>query len=142
MSGPDSIISGKTCQDDLGGAIDCLFSQVCDMLDMQLYSFHGVIKICRDSKQAAAIYNSLFGKGLTLKNSSFYVSGLDTIYISADNFKRQVLGHEIGHAVISRYFALPPPVKIQEALAVFVEYQLRKEYRRATLNGAAAEKSQ
>jgi len=36
------------------------------------------------------------------------------------------LGHEIGHAVISNYFVVQPPIRIQEVLAGYVEYQLRK----------------
>jgi len=34
--------------------------------------------------------------------------------------------HEIAHAVISHYFIVPPPAKIQEVLAGYVEYDLRK----------------
>ena len=41
----------------------------------------------------------------------------------------KVLGHEIGHAVISHYFVVLPSVKVQEVLAVYVEYQLRKTER-------------
>lgn len=123
----DTIISRKTYSSGLSGSIDTLFTQVCDILDMQLYSFHGTIKICRDFEQASAIYDSLFGKELTAKSHSFFVNDLNTIYVSADHFKRGILAHEIGHAIISAYFAVPPPVKIQEVLAAFVEYQLRKE---------------
>jgi hypothetical protein len=124
----DKVISGGSYQNDLGGMIDTLFSQVCDILDMQLYSFHGNIKVCRDSKQISDIYNNLFDKELT-QSHSFYVYALNTVYISAQHFKREVLGHEIGHAVISHYFVVLPSVKIQEVLAGFVEYQLRKSYK-------------
>jgi hypothetical protein len=37
-----------------------------------------------------------------------------------------VLGHEIAHAIMSHYFVVLPSEKIQEVLAGFVEYQLRK----------------
>lgn len=124
----DKIISGSSYQNGLGGMIDTLFSQVCDILDMQLYSFHGNIKICRDLKQVNAIYGNIFNKELT-RSHSFYDYGLNTIYVSAEHFKREILGHEIGHAVISHYFVVLPSVKIQEVLATFVEYQLRKLYK-------------
>ncbi len=123
----DKLISGGSYQNDLGGMIDTLFSQVCDILDMQLYSFHGTVKICGDLKQVNAIYRNLFDKDL-VNTHSFYVTSLNTVYVSAEHFKREVLGHEIGHAVISHYFVVSPSVKIQEVLAVFVEYQLRKLY--------------
>ena len=123
----DKLISGGAYQSGLGGMIDTLFTQACDILDMQLYSFHGAIKICRDTNQVNAIYRNLFDKDLP-KSHSFYLYNTNTIYISAENFKREVLGHEIGHAIISHYFVVSPSVKIQEVLAVFVEYQLRKSY--------------
>ncbi|MCX5698000.1 MAG: hypothetical protein NTU54_08580 [Candidatus Omnitrophica bacterium] len=124
----DKIITGSFYQNDLGGMIDTLFSQVCDILDMQLYSFHGTIKICRDFKQVSGIYKNLFDRGLTDRHS-YYVYGLNTVYVSAEHFKREILGHEIAHAVETYYFAVSPSVKIQEVLAGFVEYQLRKSYK-------------
>lgn len=123
----DKIISGGSYSSDLGGMVDTLFSQVCDILDMRLYSFRGNIKICRDDAQVSEIYRNLFDK--PLNNHSFYVYDTNTVYISNDHFKKEILGHEIGHAVISHYFVVLPSVKIQEVLAVFVEYQLRKLYK-------------
>lgn len=104
---------------------DTLFMQVCDILDMHLYSFQGNIKICQDYEQLNRIYNNLFNKDLK-GTRSFYVYELNAIYISSESFKREILGHEIGHAVISHYFVVQPSVKIQEVLAGYVEYQLRK----------------
>jgi hypothetical protein len=110
---------------DLGSLVDALFARVCDILDMQLYSYHGTIKICRDFDQLNNVYNNLFDRDLA-NRYSFYVHNLNTIYISAEHFKREILGHEIGHAVISNYFVVLPSVKVQEVLATYVEYQLRK----------------
>lgn len=125
MRALDTIISGGPYQDDLGGLIDALFSQACDILDMQLYSFHGNIKISRDFNQLKTVYDNLFGKQLS-KNYSFYSYDLNTVYISSEHFNREVLGHEIAHAIISHYFAVSPSVKIQEVLATFVAFHLRK----------------
>jgi hypothetical protein len=104
--------------------IDTLFTRVCDILDMQLYSYKGEIKICKDASQLKAVYRSLFDKELT--GESFYVNDLNTVYITGENFRQEILGHEIGHAVISHYFVVSPSVKVQEILATYVEYQLRK----------------
>ena len=104
--------------------LDVLFTQVCDTLDMQLYSFQGKIKICLDRERLSQIYDDLFRK--ELQASSFYIYSLNTIYISADSFKREILGHEMAHAIISHYFVVQPSVKIQEVLAGYVEYQLRR----------------
>ena len=115
---------GDSYESELSEMLDALFTQVCDSLDMQLYSFQGKIKICPDKERLNKIYNSLFNKDL--QASSFYVYSLNTVYISADSFKREILGHEMAHAIISHYFVVQPSVKIQEVLAGYVEYQLRR----------------
>lgn len=107
--------------------LDTLFMRVSDVLDMHLYSFKGNIKICSDYEQLKRAYNRIFDK--ELKALSFYVYDLNTIYISTENFRTEILGHEMAHSVISHYFVVSPPVKIQEVLAGYVEYQLRKPRR-------------
>ncbi|MCX5701744.1 MAG: hypothetical protein NTW64_02035 [Candidatus Omnitrophica bacterium] len=117
VKGPDSPI-------ELTDMVDTLFARVCDVLDMELYSYKGDIKVCKNFDQLKAIYKTLFDRELT--KQSFYVNDLNTIYISEEFFKPEILGHEIAHAVISHYFVVLPSVKIQEVLATYVEYQLRK----------------
>jgi hypothetical protein len=119
-----AINRGGPYESELAEMLDTLFMQVCDILDMQLYSFQGNIKICQDSGQLNKIYNGLFNRGLTA--NSFYVYSFNTIYISMPEFKREILGHEIAHAIISHYFVVQPPIKIQEILAQYTEYNLRK----------------
>jgi len=111
---------------EFAAMLDTLFLRVCSILDMPLYSFQGNLKICQDQEQLNRIYNSLFESSLE-NQKSFYVSSLNTIYICAPNMSREVLGHEIGHAIISRYFVVQPPIKAAEVLAGYVEYQLRKQ---------------
>jgi hypothetical protein len=123
----DEFMTGRKSTTSLAGMVDTLFRQVCDFLDMQLYSFEGSVKVCVDEDQLEQIYQRLFGKSLKGKKS-FYVFELATIYVSEDNFRREILGHEMAHAIICRYFAVPPPVKMQEVLATYVEFQLRKAY--------------
>mgnify|MGYP001588875309 CR=1 FL=1 len=125
------IIGGATAvggshSSDLGLAnmLDTLFLQVSDILDMHIYSYTGFIKVCRDNSQLKEIYSNLFNS--ELNHASFYVAELNTIYISSESFTKEILGHEIAHALISRYFVVQPPVKIQEVLAGYVEYQLRR----------------
>jgi len=128
----DEILTGKSIgksdfsETTLADMVDILFRRVCDILDMQLYSFHGNIKVCRDGEHVNSIYNNLFYRDLK-DYHSFYVYDINTIYISAENFKREVLGHEIAHAVISHYFVVQPSMKVQEVLTGYIEYQLRKE---------------
>jgi hypothetical protein len=122
-----SPIDKKSFSEGLADTLDTLFTQVCNILDMHLYSFQGTIKICWDRQHLNKVYNNFFNEGSN--RSSFYIHSLNTIYISAEDFKREILGHEIAHAVISHYFVVLPPEKIQEILAGYVEYQLRKSVR-------------
>ena len=125
----DKILSGTGAgsgQFGLAESLDTLFLSVCNILDMNLYSFRGTIKVCRDENQLSIIYANLFGKSLGGRYS-FYASDLNTIYISQDHFEREVLGHEIAHAIISHYFVVQSPVKVSEVLAGYVEYELRKK---------------
>lgn len=128
ISSTDKLIAGATGGTgqafDLADAIDVLFIQVCNILDMQLYSYEGKIKICRDYDRLKRIYNNFFGQDLAGMRA-FYVYELNTVYISEENFKPEILGHEIAHAVISHYFVVQPSIKIQELLAGYIEYQLR-----------------
>lgn len=135
ISPSDRILVGKTAvarpfsDEEIAEMLDILFLRVCDILDMRLYSFAGNIKICRDNARLAKVYFELFKRELN-NMQSFYVYELNTIYVSAQNFKRGVVGHEIAHAIISHYFVVQPSVKIQEVLAGYVEYQLRKPSQR------------
>lgn len=125
LAGADPKVSSSSGPAGLTEALDILFLSVCNILDMNLYSFQGTIKICKDINQLNDIYTNLFGSSLGGR-FSFYASELNTIYISAEHFQREVLGHEMSHAIMSRYFVVQPPVKASEVLAGYVEYQLRK----------------
>jgi len=116
-------------QAELGESLDTLFLAVCSMLDMHLYSFQGKIKICRDMNHLGDVYSRLFSGSLEGR-LSFYVANSNTIYIPQEHFQREILGHEIAHAIISNYFVVQPPVRASEILAGYVEYQLRKTDRK------------
>lgn len=113
--------------DALAVALDALYSLVMKALDMNLYSLQGNLKICNDRSHLNNVFKSIFGH--ELKASSFYVNDYKTIYISADDFTKEVLGHEIAHMIVSHYFVVPPPEKVAEILSGYVEYQLRKSSR-------------
>lgn len=109
----------------LNDMVDTLFMRVSDILDMHIYSFRGKIKVCRNNAELLRVYANLHGRPASVLRS-FYSFDLDTIYISADDFRLEILGHEMAHALISRYFAVPAPAKASEVLSGYVEYQLRK----------------
>jgi hypothetical protein len=55
---------------------------------------------------------------------AFYSHGSRTIVISIDDITDRILAHEIAHAVICAYFLPPPPVRMQEILAQYVDKHL------------------
>jgi hypothetical protein len=131
MRPSDTLLTGETLsskatyEDEMTNMLDVLFLQVSDILDMHLYSLKVNIKVCQTQTQLKNIYNDLFHSDLKDKQS-FYVYGLNTIYVCEESFRREIIGHEMAHAIICHYFAISPPIKIQEILAMYTEYNLRK----------------
>jgi hypothetical protein len=108
----------------LSKTLDALFLEVSDILDIHIYSFHGDIKLLPDENSINSQFRKFFE--IDLGERSFYLPERNAIYISLADLTLGMLGHEIAHAIICRYFVVPPPAKIQEVLAGYVEYTLRK----------------
>ena len=113
-----------TCEEELAQMLDTLFIQVSDILEMHLYSLKINIKVFKNNTELSDIYSRLFKSSLDGK-SSFYASDFNSIYVSEDGFKSGIIGHEMSHAIICHYFPTPVPIKVQELLAMYVEYTLR-----------------
>lgn len=130
----DKIITGQplkskgSYEEELAQALDTLFMRVSDILDMRLYSLKTSIKICKTDVELNNVYNHLFNSSLGPRRS-FYVYDLNSIYVSEAAFQPGIIGHELSHAVISHYFSIPAPVKVQEVLSMYVEYDLRRAQR-------------
>ncbi|MFH1791499.1 MAG: hypothetical protein ABH885_05920 [Candidatus Omnitrophota bacterium] len=60
---------------------------------------------------------------------ALYSARKHEITVYADRVTDGVLAHEIAHAVISQYFASPPPERVQEILTQYVDKHLWEEYR-------------
>ncbi len=122
----DQVVNRTSAQLQLSSMVEVLFARACDILDMHVYSLKANIKIFATQKDLTDYYNNLFHAHLPCTGFGFYLDDTRSIYLSAENFRREVLGHEMGHAVMSRYFVVQPSGRIQEVLAGYVEYQLRK----------------
>jgi hypothetical protein len=130
MSASDKVLAGTPSaavasdENELAALLDSLFIRVSDILDMRLYSIKVNIKVCLNPGELSDIYKRMFSAELG-KQRSFYAHDSDTIYTSSDSFNREIIGHEMAHAIISHYFVIPAPVKVQEVLSMYVEYNLR-----------------
>lgn len=59
---------------------------------------------------------------------SMYQSEKGIIYVSLTDMTAGMLGYEIAHAIISHYFVVPPPARVQDVLCGYVEYSLQKSH--------------
>jgi hypothetical protein len=109
---------------DLEEELDTLFLAVSEIMDIRLKRFESKIKICKNNARLYEIADKLFGK--PVRTGGFYVLALDTLYVSAEDVNINILGHELSHAIQNQYFVVPPSETIQEVLAGFVEFQMRK----------------
>lgn len=55
---------------------------------------------------------------------AFYLHKKRTIFLSVDSITDGMLAHEMAHAVINAFFSEPPPKKMQEVLAQYVDRHL------------------
>ncbi|NTV29253.1 MAG: hypothetical protein HGA80_04140 [Candidatus Omnitrophica bacterium] len=130
--GPDhKILAGQTLQGavfspgSLTDLLDALFIWSCGVLDMNLYNYRGNIKIVKEPGQLGEVYLKLYGVP-GHADKAFYIYETNTIYITEQDFTKEILGHEIAHAIISNFFVVQPPQKVAEVLAGYIEFQLRK----------------
>ena len=65
--------------------------------------------------------------GLGAAPVAFYYHGARNISVAIDNITDRILAHEIAHAVICIYFGAPPPARMQEVLAQYVDKHLWDE---------------
>ena len=55
---------------------------------------------------------------------AFYSHKTKTIYVDVSSITDGVLAHEMAHGVLNYYFKTPPPAKMQEILAQYVDLHL------------------
>jgi hypothetical protein len=120
-----SVGSVKFSSTSLPDLLDAFFLWSCSILDMQLLSYRGNVKVVRDEAALADVYRKLYGMEHT-GEKAYYVYETNTVYVAAPNFTKEIVGHEVAHAIISNFFVVQPPEKVQEVLAGYIEYQIRK----------------
>lgn len=114
----------KSTEDLLARTIDAIFLEINDSLGLTVDNYFGTIRFMKDHDQLKEVFYSIFRA--EFKERAFYFYEGDTIYISLPDMTLGMLGHEMAHAIISHYFVVPPPKKLQEVLSGYVEFKLRK----------------
>jgi hypothetical protein len=106
--------------------LDALFMEVSDIIDIHIYSFKGIIRVLPDRRSLQDLIKQSYKQDFTER--SLYYFEKNTIFISEADMTLGMLGHEMAHAIISNFFVVPPPPKVQEILAGYVEYSLNKSH--------------
>ncbi len=94
--------------------IDRLVDRVQAILDMWPRNFRITVYLHRGA--------------LTAQKVAYYEKETKIIHVAVDYMSDGVLAHEIAHADIEQYFPTPPPSKMQEILAQYVDQHLWNDY--------------
>lgn len=108
----------------LRDVLDAMYLEISDILDIHMYSFSIDLEIVRDEGRLAEVLKGYTGS--EVKTPSFYMYDKNRIFISYADLTAGMLSHEIAHAIVSHYFVVPPPERVQEVLSGYVEYSIRK----------------
>ncbi len=105
--------------------VDGLVDIVLKLLDMRTVSPRFTIRVYQYQADLEQAYRQTGMTGPV--PAAFYTHHSKTIFVSLEKLSAGILAHEIAHAVISTYFSPPPPVRIQEVLAQYVDDHLDDE---------------
>lgn len=113
---------------ETGKKVDSIVDRVSKLLDMYPFDLHFNIQIYQNQKEVKSAYTrmapaSAFGR----IPIAYYSHKIRTINVSVENISSGILAHEIAHAVINFYFPEPPPERMQEILAQYVDKHLWEE---------------
>lgn len=112
-----------TADDEIKNKIDVLIERIQTVLDMRPRELKFRIVLLPTDTEVQKVYRSKYGTQADF--IAFYSQREKTIYLSVSDIRLGVLAHELAHMIIDHYFGVPPPVKIHEVLAQFVEEHLK-----------------
>lgn len=108
--------------------VDNIVDRVSKLLDMYPADLHFTINIYPNNRDIERAFRDLGGlRALEGAPIAFYAHKRNTIYVSIEKLTPGVLAHEIAHAIINVYFDTPPPERMQEILAQYVDKHLWEE---------------
>ena len=109
----------------LARLLDDLYSEVSDVLDIHMPSYRTTLVICPSRMELSDILRVYLRRSIDVP--AFYFHEKNSLYVSYEDLRVGVFAHELAHGIISHYFVVPPSTKVQEVLAGYVEYSIRKK---------------
>lgn len=108
-----------------GEKVDSLVERVSRLLDMHPFDLYINIYVYQNHNEIESAYTHMTTLGVFGRIPiAFYSHRSRTIHVSVENISAGILAHEIAHAVINFYFPEPPPERMQEILAQYVDKHL------------------
>lgn len=111
-----------TIEDEVLAKLDAVVEKAETILEMFPDKLHIRVVLLATSSDVAAVFREKYGKNAN--HIAFYSLSEDTIYISVDDSKLEVVAHEIGHAIVDHYFDVRAPYNVHELMAQFVEKRI------------------
>jgi hypothetical protein len=108
-----------TVEDETLAKLDTIFEKAETILDMFPDNIHIKIVLLDTGQDVSSTFKQRYNKDVN--HIAYYSLSEDTIYISVDDTRLQVIAHEMGHAIVDHYFDVRPPYNIHELMAQFVE---------------------
>jgi hypothetical protein len=108
-----------TIEDEVLAKTDIIMEKAETVLDMFPDNLHITLILLPTSADVSKVFYQKYQKHVSYV--SFYSLSEKTIFISVDDTNLHVLAHEMGHAIIDRFFNVRPPYNIHELMAQFTE---------------------
>lgn len=108
-------------EEKLAAKVNYIMLKVKKILNMNPEKMHLNLVIFSNQRQ---LRRAVSEKGAEKSNNSVvscYIHNKETIYTTQKDISRNVLVHEIAHAVCDHYFIILPPPNIKEVLSQYVE---------------------
>jgi hypothetical protein len=102
--------------------LDKIVETVCTILEMHPLNLHFKIILSKTQAGVTSLFRVLGIQGTG--PIAFYSHSTRMIIVAIDNITDHILAHEIAHAVLCGYFGAPPPGRMQEVLAQYVDKHL------------------
>lgn len=102
--------------------VDAIVDRVENILDMHPDGLRFNVYIHATEKGLQETYRDMGIYGAA--PIAFYSHRTRSVYVSLENLTEGVFAHELAHAVINFYFVTPPPARMQEILARYVDRNL------------------
>jgi hypothetical protein len=103
--------------------VDKIVESICSILDMYPPNLRFGITLYKTQAEVTAAYKALGATGAA--PVAFYAHRTRNIAVAIDSITDGILAHEIAHAIISAYFVPPPPGRMQEILAQYMDKHFR-----------------